>query len=308
MMKLSSAADSLMAKIAGLHDMPQGAHSIRKNGETISQASTDHIVITKKEDKDGLDIRISSECQGESLHIPVIIEDEDMRETVYNTFTIGGGADVTIVAGCGLHNEGGAGSQHDGIHELFVGRWAKVRYVENHYASGDAETSKSLNPQTTLYISHDATVTMELVQLGGVNTARRKTAVYLEENAKLIISERLLTERGQTAASDIMVELKGDGSSAQIVSRSVAKGRSRQSYTFEIVGNSASRGHIACDAIIMDNAAVSSRPIVTANNAGANLIHEAAIGRIESKQLTKLMTLGATRKEAEDMIIDGFLK
>ncbi len=307
-MKLSNATDSLMAKISGLHDIPQGAHSIRRNGETISQASTDHIDITPKEDKDGLDIKISSECQGESLHIPVVIEDEDMSETVYNTFTIGGGADVTIVAGCGLHNEGKGTSQHDGIHELYVGRWAKVRYVENHYASGDAKARKTLNPQTTLYIDHDATVTMELVQLGGVSAAQRKTTVYLEENAKLIVSERLLTEHDQTATSDIMVELKGDGASAQIVSRSVAKERSHQSYTFEIIGNSASRGHIACDAIIMDDAAVSSRPIVTANHSGANLVHEAAIGRIESKQLIKLMTLGATRKEAEDMIIDGFLK
>jgi Fe-S cluster assembly scaffold protein SufB len=307
-MNLSNAASSLMAKIAGLHDIPQGAHSIRKNGKTISQTSTEHIIITPKDDKDGLDIVISSECQGESLHIPVVIEDEDMSETVYNTFKVGGGADVTIVAGCGLHNDGKGLSRHDGIHELFIGRWAKVRYVENHYASGAQEAQKTLNPQTTLYIGHDATVTMELVQLGGVNSARRKTTVYLEENAKLIVSERLFTEQLQTVESDIIIELKGAGSSAQIVSRSVAKEHSRQSYMFEIIGNSASRGYIACDAIIMDDAAVSSHPAVTANHSGANLIHEAAIGRIESKQLIKLMSLGATQKEAEDMIIDGFLK
>lgn len=299
---------NLMSKIADLHDIPQGAHSIRKNGETVSLKSTENIIITPREDVDGLDIKISSECQQESLHIPVIIEDEDIQENVYNTFTIGGGADVTIIAGCGLHNEGEGQSQHDGIHELFIGKWAKVRYIENHYASGSSESQKILNPQTILHIGKDARVNLELAQLGGINKTNRKTLVYLEENAKLVINERLLTEQEQIAESDIKIELNGKNSSAQILSRSVAKASSKQVYTFELVGNNKSKGHIECDAIIMDKASVVSKPIVSAYDADANLIHEAAIGKLETQQLMKLMTLGVDEKKAEEIIINGFLK
>lgn len=305
---LSNVTANLMAKISDLHDIPQGAHSVRKNGKNISLNSTEHIVITQKQDVEGLDINISSECQKESLHIPVIIENENIKETVYNTFYIKGGADVTIVSGCGLHDEGEGNLQHDGIHELFIGKWAKVKYIENHYASGTEASQKILNPQTIFHIGKDATVILELAQLGGVNKTKRNTKIYLEENAKLIINERLLTEFEQVAQSDIEIELNGKNSSAQILSRSVAKNKSKQIYTFELIGNNKSKGHIECDAIIMDHASVVSKPIVSAYNADANLIHEAAIGKIESEQLTKLMTIGATKKQAEEIIINGFLK
>jgi Fe-S cluster assembly scaffold protein SufB len=300
--------DSLLARIADLHEIPQGAHSIRKNGEVVSMGSTEHIVITPKEDVDGLDIHISGECRGESLHIPVIIEERDLQETVHNSFTIGGGADVTIVSGCGLHNEDSGESRHEGIHDLRIGKWAKVRYVENHYASGSPDTSKELNPVTTFYVDHDSTLILDMSQLGGVSRSYRKTVVFLEENATLVINERLLTEHRQSAESEILIELNGKGASAQTVSRSVARDGSAQSFTYEVVGNAESKGHIACDAIIMDGATVVSRPIVAARHTGANLIHEAAIGRLESGQLMKLMSLGMSSEDAEQMIINGFLK
>ncbi len=299
---------NLLSKISGLHEIPKGAYSIRKNGKTISLNSTEHIIITPKEDKEGLDFYISGECQKESLHIPVVIEDEDIQETVYNTFNIGGGADVTIVAGCGVHNDGEGRSQHDGIHELFVGKWANVKYVENHYASGNTKSQKVLNPQTIIHVGKDAVVTLELTQLGGVNKTKRNTMVYLEENAKLIISERLLTEDDQQAYSNIKIEMNGENSSAQILSRSVAKQSSMQDFTFELIGNNKSKGHIECNAIVMDKASVISKPITAAFCAEANLIHESAIGKLESKQLTKLMTLGVSEKDAEEIIINGFLK
>lgn len=307
-MMYGNLTDGLLARIADLHAIPQGAHSIRKNGEVISMSSTEHIVITPKTDVDGLDFHISGECQKESLHIPVIIEERDLSETVYNSFTIDGGADVTIVSGCGLHNEESGRSMHEGIHDLRIGKWAKVRYVENHYASGKPDTHKELNPVTTFYVGSDATLTLEMNQLGGVNRSYRKTVVFLEKNASLVINERLLTEYNQSAESEILIELNGEGASAQTISRSVARGESVQSFTYEIVGNAESRGHIACDAIIMDSATVVSRPIVSARHTGANLIHEAAIGRLESGQLMKLMSLGMSAEEAEQMIIGGFLK
>ncbi|PAB60569.1 SufB/SufD family protein [Anaeromicrobium sediminis] len=307
---INNVTTNLMKKIAQLHEIPQGAHSIRKNGEVVSMNSTEHILITSKEDVEGLDIRISSECQKESLHMPVIIENEDISETVYNTFYIGGGADVTIIAGCGLHNEGNESnkSEHNGIHEFHIGKWAKVTYIETHYASGTVETSKVLNPKTIFHIEKDATVTLEMVQLGGVNKSDRDTKVILKDRAKLIISERLMTEDDQIAKSDIVVNLDGKDSSAQIVSRSVARNNSEQTYTFDLVGNNASRGHIECDAIIMDKAKVISKPVVSAFHADANLVHEAAIGKIEAEQIIKLMTLGMTEKESEETIINGFLK
>lgn len=304
----SNITANLMAKISNLHDIPQGAHSIRRNGETISSGSTEHIVITDKKDKDGLDIKVDSECQKESLHIPVIIENENLSETVYNTFRIGGGADVTIVSGCGLHNEGTGESRHDGIHELFIGKWANVKYIENHLASGNSESNKELNPSSTFHVGSNATVTIETAQIGGVNKTGRETVVYLEKDATLIISERLLTENIQRAVSTVKVYLEGEGASARVVSRSVARDKSVQDYTFEMIGNAESKGHIACDAVIMDDAAVVSRPVVSAYNSGADLVHEAAIGRIESNQLTKLMTLGMSGEDAEEVIINGFLK
>lgn len=303
-----STTDNLLARIADLHEIPQGAHSIRKNGEVLSMGSTEHIIISPKTDVDGLDIHISSECRGESLHIPVIIEERDLQETVHNSFFIGGGADVTIVSGCGLHNEGGGESRHDGIHDLHIGKWAKVRYVENHYASGNPDIRKELNPVTTFHVEHDSTLILEMNQIGAVSRSVRKTVVFLEGNASLVINERLLTEHSQTAESEILIEMNGTGASAQTISRSVARGGSAQSFTYELVGNEESRGHIACDAIIMDGATVVSRPIVAARHAGANLIHEAAIGRLESGQLMKLMSLGMSEEEAEQMIIGGFLK
>ena len=304
----SNATSNLLARIADLHEIPQGAHSIRKNGEVISVGSTEHIVITPKSDVDGMDIHISGECRGESLHIPVIIEDKDLEETVYNSFTIGGGADVTIVSGCGLHNEGEGSSRHDGIHDLRIGKWARVRYVENHYASGNPDIRKELNPVTTFHVGHDATLILDTNQIGGVSRSTRKTVVFLEENASLVVNERLLTEHSQSADSELLIEMNGADASSQVVSRSVARDGSAQNFTFEVVGNQESRGHIACDAIIMNGATVVSRPIVSARHAGANLIHEAAIGRLESAQLMKLMSLGMTEEEAEQMIIGGFLK
>jgi Fe-S cluster assembly scaffold protein SufB len=274
---------NLMKKIAGIHEIPKGAHSVRKNGKTVSMNSTEHIVITPKEEVEGLDINISSECQGESLHMPVIIENEDLSETVHNTFYIKGGADVTIISGCGLHNEGDetGKSEHFGIHEFHVGKWAKVRYIETHYASGTEKSSKVLSPKTIFYIAQDATVNLEMLQLGGVNLSDRDTKITLADRAKLIISERLMTEDEQIAKSDIVVNLEGEGSSAQIISRSVAKNQSKQDYTFDLVGNNASKGHIECDAIIMDQAKVISKPVISALHADANLVHEAAIGKIE---------------------------
>lgn len=303
-----SITDNLLGIIADLHKIPQGAHSIRKNGEVLSTSNTAHIIITPKTDVDGLDIHISGECQKESLHIPVIIEDRDLQETVYNSFIIAGGADVTIVSGCGLHNEGSGQSRHDGIHDLRIGKWARVRYVENHYASGNPDTQKELNPVTTFYVDHDSTLILEMNQIGGVSRSYRKTVVFLEENASLVVNERLLTEHRQTVESEILIEMNGLGSSAQTVSRSVARDGSAQSFTYEMIGNAKSRGHIACDSIIMDGATVVSRPIVSARHAEANLIHEAAIGRLESAQLMKLMSLGMSMEEAEQMIIKGFLK
>lgn len=307
---INNVTANLMKKIAQLHEIPQGAHSIRKNGEIVSMNSTEHILITSKEDVEGLDIRISSECQKESLHMPVIIENEDISETVYNTFYIGGGADVTIISGCGLHNEGDESnkSEHNGIHEFHVGKWAKVTYIETHYASGAKEASKVLSPKTTFHIEKDAVVTLEMVQLGGVNTSKRDTKIALKDRAKLIVNERLLTEDSQIAESDIIVHLDGKDSSAQIISRSVAKNRSEQMYTFDLVGKNASKGHIECDAIIMNEAKVVSKPVVSAFHSDANLVHEAAIGKIEAQQIIKLMTLGMTEKEAEETIINGFLK
>lgn len=102
--------------------------------------------------------------------------------------------------------------------------------------------------------------------------------------------------------------MDGDGSSANVISRSVARDNSKQIFYSVINGNARCNGHSECDAIIMDNAKISAIPEITANDLDASLIHEAAIGKIAGEQLIKLQTLGLTEAEAEEQIVNGFLK
>ena len=304
---LDSIDKRLLKEVADLHDIPQGAYNIRKNGEKLSRNTTANIDIITKDDKPGIDIIIKPGTKNESVHIPVILS-ENMADLVYNTFEIGEGSDVTIVAGCGIHNSTGNDSGHDGIHEFFVRRGAKIKYVEKHFGDGDGTGKRILNPTTIIDVEEDGTAEIELVQIKGVDSTKRDTLVRLQKNARLIVSERLLTYLEQSAESIITVELLGDGSTAQVVSRSVAQNDSKQVFHLNMRGHCECRGHIQCDSIIMHNAQVSAIPEISALDEGAQLVHEAAIGRIASEQLTKLMCLGLTEQEAEETILQGFLK
>lgn len=299
---------TMLAKVADMHEIPQGAFNIRKNGQGVERRTTANIDILTKTDKPGIDIIVKPYTQGESVHIPVILTEESLNDLVYNSFEIGEYSDVAVIAGCGIHNDGGSKSQHDGIHTFNVRKGAKMRYVEKHYGEGTGTGGRVLNPKTILDVEEGATVELELVQIKGVDSTKRDTEVRLAKNAKLIITERLLTDQEQSAESRIIVELNGEGSSAQIISRSVAQDHSKQDFYFDLIGRSASRGHVQCDAIIMHDAKVYSTPRIAAEHSEAQLVHEAAIGRIESEQLIKLMSLGLSEKEAEDTILKGFLK
>lgn len=296
----------LLVEVAGLHEIPQGAYNIRKNGAGIERNTTANIDIITKTDKPGIDVIIKPGTKNESVHIPVILS-QGMDDLVYNTFEIGENADVLIVAGCGVHNAGNKKSQHDGVHEFFIRKGARMKYVEKHYGEGDGSGARVLNPTTIIEIEEDGAAELEMVQVKGIDTAKRDTVVKLHKNAKLIVSERLLTHLEQSAVSDITVELLEEGSSAQILSRSVAQDTSKQVFHLNLRGYADCRGHIQCDSIIMHGAQVSSIPEITAFHSDAQLIHEAAIGKIASEQLIKLMCLGLTEKEAEDTILQGFL-
>ena len=298
----------LLRAVADLHEVPAGAYNIRKNSDSAGRKSTENIQIITKEDQPGIDIRIAPGTKNESVHIPVIITETGITEMVYNDFYIGEGADVLIVAGCGIHNSGDKKSEHDGIHRFFVGRGAKVRYVEKHYGDGDGSGERVMNPTTEITLEDDAVCEMEMVQIRGVDSTARVSRAKLGKNAKLIMTERLMTHGKQSASSDMLVELNGEGSSAQIVSRSVAKDSSVQVFNPIAVGNAPCRAHIQCDTILMDGANVRSIPEIAANHPDAQIVHEAAIGRINGDQLLKLCTLGLTEEEAEKEIIDGFLK
>jgi Fe-S cluster assembly scaffold protein SufB len=303
---LNSIDKKLLQEVAGLHEIPQGAYNIRKNGEKHSRNTTANIDIITKEDKPGIDIIIKPGTKNESVHIPVILS-ESIEDLVYNTFEVGADSDVTIVAGCGIHNSTARDSGHDGIHEFFVRRGARMKYIEKHYGEGDGTGKRILNPTTIIEIEEDATAELEMVQIKGVDSTVRDTLVKLHKNARLIVSERLLTYLDQYAKSIVTVELLGDGSTAQVISRSVAQNDSKQIFNLNLRGHCDCRGHIQCDSIIMHNAQVSSIPEITALDEGAELVHEAAIGRIASEQLTKLMCLGLTEQEAEETILQGFL-
>lgn len=301
--------DSLMLeKVAELHGIPAGAYNIRKNGEGAGRNVTANINILTKEDKPGIDVIVKPRTKGESVHIPVIVTQEGLNDMVYNTFEIGEKADVQIVAGCGIHNTGEKQAEHDGVHEFFIRKGARIRYIEKHYGQGEGTGKKILNPQTIIHAEENSVVELELIQIMGIDNTVRDTEVHLADGAKLIVTERLLTTGGQQANSNITVEMTGADSSAQIISRSVAQDTSKQDYYFDLIGRNRCRGHIQCDAIIMDQAVVQSTPKISAYHSDAQLIHEAAIGKLESEQLIKLMTLGLTEKEAEDTILKGFLR
>lgn len=298
----------LLEEVADLHEVPAGAYNIRANGEMAARNTTANIDIVSKEDKSGIDIVIKPGTKNESVHIPVVLSQSGIKEMVYNDFYVGDDCDVTIVAGCGIHNSGDKDSQHDGIHRFFVGKNAKVRYVEKHYGAGDGNGKRILNPVTEVFQEEGSYVDMEMVQIKGVDSTIRTTKAELKKGATMVVHERLMTHGVQTATSVYTVELNGEGSSTDVISRSVAKDNSEQIFEASIIGNTECKGHAECDAIIMDNAHVVAVPKLDANNVDAALIHEAAIGKIAGEQLIKLMTLGLTEAEAEEQIINGFLK
>lgn len=299
----------LLKKIAGIDEaFSAGAYNIRENGESVGRQSTENIIITPKDGKPGIDIKVMPFTKGETAHIPVVITDTGRTDTVYNDFYIGEGADVVIVAGCGIHNSGCETSEHDGVHRFFVGKNARLKYIEKHYGEGGGTGERVLNPTTSVSLSEGASCEMEMVQIGGVDSSVRETDASLDADAKLIVTERLMTHGSQTVKSDMLINLNGSGSSAQVISRSVAKDESEQVFNPVAVGNCDCRAHIQCDSIIMDNAKVRSIPEISANHSDAQIVHEAAIGRINNDQILKLQTLGMTVDEAEKVIIDGFLK
>ncbi|MBQ7090646.1 MAG: SufD family Fe-S cluster assembly protein [Clostridia bacterium] len=305
---MDSIQKTLLEQVADLHEVPAGAYNIRANGTSAGRATTANIDIVTKDDKDGIDIIIKPFTKHESVHIPVVLSQSGLQDMVYNDFYIGEGADVTIIAGCGIHNAGDGESRHDGIHSFFVGKNAKVKYVEKHYGQGDGNGQNVMNPTTVVEVEDGGYMEMETVQIKGVDSTKRVTTAKLGKDATLIIHEKIMTHGKQYAETDFTVDMDGEGCSANLVSRSVAKGESKQIFRSNIKGNNRCSGHSECDAIIMDDAVVAAIPEITASHIDASLIHEAAIGKIAGEQLIKLMTLGLTEQEAEEQIVNGFLK
>ena len=299
---------TLLKEVADLDALPVGAYNIRSNGAAAGRNSTANIEIVPKEDKPGIEIYIKPGTKKESVHIPVIITQTGLKDLVYNDFYIGEDCDVTIIAGCGIHNCGGELSQHDGIHTFYIGKNSKLRYVEKHYGSGDEFSKRVMNPTTIVHLDEGANMEMETTQIAGIDDTDRRTEGDLKAGAMLVVKEKILTTGVQKAKTYFNVDLNGEGCSANIISRSVAKENSRQHFDSRINGNAPCAGHSECDSIIMDHGCVTASPQLTANDIDASLIHEAAIGKIAGEQLMKLMTLGLTEKEAEEQIVNGFLK
>ena len=307
-MEQNQVASDLLKTISDINGPIEGAYNIRSNGKGVERFSTDKVKIESKEDQPGINITVVPFAKQAVVHIPVIITQSGLNDLVYNDFYIGEGAEVEIVAGCGSHNCGCEDSEYDGVHTFKIGKGAKVKYVEKHYGEGEGTGARILNPKTVVYMDEDATCEMEMVQIGGVSSTKRDTQAFLEKDAKLILTERLMTHDKQTADSDVMIHLDGIGSSAKVVSRSVAKDQSTQVFHPIAQGNNVCKAHIQCDAILMGESRVRSIPEIEANHVDAQIIHEAAIGRINDEQLLKLETLGLSEEEAEQVIINAFLE
>ena len=307
MAELDQITKQVLAQIDGAGFQQKGAFNLRHNGIALCHGDSEHIKIKKKTDKQGIDVYIDGNTKGEQVHIPVVVNASGMTDIVYNDFYIEEGADVTIVAGCGIHNSGCNESRHDGIHEFHVGKGANVRYEEKHYGEGEGTGARVLNPVTKIYMEEDSVFTLDTVQIKGVDSTKRETDVYLGAGAKLYVLEKLMTHDAQSAESNMEVQMNGEDSTAQIISRSVAKGTSKQVFHPKAVGNAKCHAHIQCDSIIMEQAEVCSIPEIDAKHVDAGIIHEAAIGRINDEQVTKLRTLGMAAEEAEGVIIENFL-
>ena len=298
----------LLREIADLEGTPKGAYNIRKNGKLDSRASTANIEIVSKEDKSGIDIHIKDGTVRQSVHIPVIITETGLDELVYNDFFIGKDCDLVIVAGCGIHNDGSDKSQHDGVHTFYVGENSKVQYVEKHYGEGEGTGERIMNPQTVVYLEKGASIQLDTTQIRGVDSTKRYTKVVVKEGGEAVINEKLLTHDRQHATSEMDIILAGADSKGRVISRSVAQDTSEQVFYPRMIGDAAGFGHVQCDSILMGQAKIQSIPAITANHPDAQLIHEAAIGRIAGDQILKLMTLGLTEEEAEEEILHGFLR
>ena len=305
---MDSIQKKLLEEVADLHDVPQGAYSLRINGKLEGKNSSENIEIVQKTDKPGIDIYIKPGTKNESLHIPVLLSQSGLRELVYNDFHVGEDCDVTIVAGCGIHNGGSESSEHSGVHSFFVAKNAKIKYVEKHYGQGDGNGKNIMNPETYIELDENAYMEMETVQIKGVDSTYRKTSAKVSKNATLVVHEKIMTHGNQVADTEFEVELNGENSGTHVVSRAVARDSSKQKFLSKITGNNKCSGHTECDAIIMDDATVAAIPEILALNPDASLIHEAAIGKIAGEQLIKLMTLGLSEKEAEEEIVNGFLR
>ncbi len=299
----------ILEQVADMKGEVEGAINIRSDGQKLLRRNTENIVIETKSDKDGIDIRIAPNTHHEHVYIPVVVSETGRKDVVYNDFYIGENADVTIVAGCGIHNCGDCDSEHDGIHTFHVGKNARVKYSEKHYGEGEGTGKRILNPQTILYLDEGASVTLETTQIRGVDDTKRYTKVVCQgAGSEIIVRENLLTHNDQRADSEMDIILDGEDSKAQVISRSVAQDASYQVFYPRVVGNGKCFGHVQCDAIIMGEAKVRAIPEITCNHVDASLIHEAAIGRIAGEQILKLMTLGLTNEEAEEKILEGFLR
>ena len=308
MHQLDSIQKTLLREVADLHEIPAGAYSLRVDGKTVGKSNSENIEIVAKTDKQGIDIYVKPGTKKESLHIPVLLAQSGLRELVFNDFHIGADCDITIVAGCGIHNGGSKESEHSGIHSFFVGENARVRYVEKHYGQGDGNGKNLMNPTSVIELAAGAYMEMETAQIGGVDSTDRTTRAKLADKATLIVREKIMTHGQQYAKTYFEVDLDGEGCGTHVISRSVARDESKQLFVSHVNGNNVCSGHTECDAIIMDAASVSAVPEIVANHPDASLIHEAAIGKIAGEQLIKLMTLGLTEKEAEEQIVGGFLK
>ena len=299
---------SLLKEVAELDALPVGAYNIRANGESAGRNSTANIEIVPKTDKPGIDIIIKPGTKNESVHIPVVISKAGLKEVVYNDFIIGEDSDVTIVAGCGIHSCGNMDSEHSGIHTFHVGKNAKIRYVEKHYGEGEGREKRVMNPTTKVFLDEGASMEMEMTQISGIDDTIRKSECVLGDNSSLVIREKVMTTGKQNAVSDFKADLNGENCSCNLISRTVAKDESTQHFISVLNGNNKCAGHSECDSIIMDNAKVLASPQLLASDIDAALIHEAAIGKIAGEQISKLMTLGLSESEAEEQIVNGFLK
>ena len=296
----------LLEEVADLHGIPEGAYNIRADGKLAGRNTTAHINIVTKEDKPGIDIYIAPGTKNESVHIPVIISQTGLKDMVYNDFYIGEDCDVTIVAGCGIHNCGTQESRHDGIHTFYLAKNAKLRYstIENW-----SKNMYNLNTKRAL-VEEGGVIEWVSGSFGSHVGCLYPMSVLKGDNSKMEFTGVTFAGAGQNLDTGAKVVHIGKNTSSYMNTRSISKSGGISTFRSSVVvqkGAKHAKSSVSCQSLMLDSESRSDTvPAMDIRTKDTAVGHEAKIGSISNEAVFYLMSRGMSEEDARALIVSGF--